>query len=98
MNKSMIARAGSSSDGIRVLVYKKSKKRKNKKSRGMKEVERAVRRLGMGDEAFTKRYLKRHRRSNSKRRDGWVRDMEVNLIRAANAGRKKMKMRRILGF
>lgn len=97
MDKSMIAKSGSA-DGIRVLVYKKNKKRKNKRSGGMKGPERAVRRISMADEAFTKRYLKRHRRSNSKRRDGWVRDMDVNLIRAANTGRKKLKVRSLLGI
>jgi hypothetical protein len=98
MNKSLIARGGSSDDGVRVLVYRKTKSKKNKRSRGTKILERGVRRLTAADGTFYGSYLKRHRRSNSKRRDGWLRDMDRNLIRADNKARKKLKIRRILGI
>lgn len=97
MNKSLIAR-GASDDGVRVLVFKKGKKRKNKTSRGTKCLERGVRRLSSADGTFFAHYLKRHRRSNSKRRDGWLRDVDRNLLRADNKARKKLKIRRIMGI
>jgi len=87
-----------SARAVRVLVYKTSKKRKNKRSSGTFVIERTVRRTGQADSAFMDRYLKRHRRSNSKRQDGWIRDMDTNVFRADRAGRKKLKVRRILGF
>jgi hypothetical protein len=40
-------------------------------------------------------YLERHERSNLKHRDGWVRDLAVNVFRANRAGMKKLRWFRI---
>lgn len=82
------------------IVYKEisKKKRKSKRSRGTRRLERAARRGLETDSAFLKRYLVLHKKSNSKRRDGWARDLDINLLRAVKAGRKKIKLRSQIGL
>lgn len=86
-------------DDIRVLVVKTSKKkRKNKRSRGTKEMERGVRRLADSVVIEWKNYSKRHKKSNSKRRDGWIKDYPVNVFRANRKFRKNLKPLKVFGM
>ena len=72
-------------------VYEKSKKRKKKKgSLGFRELERAVRGVGEAQQAFTDELLRRHRRSNRKSRDGWVRDLGPNVFKAGQKSMRKL--------
>ena len=43
-------------------------------------------------------YLERHRESNGKRKDGWLRDFGVNVIRASRKGSKAIKINRLLSY
>jgi len=82
-----------------IAVYRYGGKKKTKKrSRGLKPLERAVRRGAIADSAFSTRYLKAHRKSNRKKRDGWLRDLDDNLYKASRRGRKRLKLRRVLAF
>ena len=86
-------------DDIRVLVVKTSKKkRKNKRSRGTHELEWAVRRFA--DSAVTEwdDYSKRHKKSNSKRRDGWIKDYPVNVFRANRKFLKNLNPLKVFGM
>ena len=85
-------------DGVRVLVIKKSKKSKNKRSRGTKLIERGFRRIADSQGTGLGSYVKRHRKSNSKKRDGWIKDMPINVFKANRKARKKLKPMKILGL
>lgn len=80
-----------------VLVYRfrTDKKRKKKGSRGLRLIEKLVRRTAKANEAAASEYLFRHERSNRKRRDGWVRDFPVNSYRATQKAGKRLKLERV---
>ena len=84
-------------DGESVTVYKAKKKRK-KQSAGLKPIERWARRNMMAQQTFADTYLKKHEGSNGKRRDGWLRDLGTNLLRANRRAGKKLKIVKLLGW
>ena len=77
-----------------VLHETKTKKKKSKGPLGA--LDRVVRRAASAQEAFANSYLSRHNGSNQKRRDGWIRDMPINLLRANRTGIKKLRLARLL--
>jgi hypothetical protein len=74
------------------------KRKKKKQTKGLKPVERLVRTVADANDAFGSSYAKRHRRSNRKRRDGWLRDMVGNFSKAGNKARKELEVSRILNW
>ncbi len=79
----------------KLVVKKKSKKKKQTK--GLKIWDRIARRSAEAQESTADSYLGRHRRSNRKRRDGWLRDYGYNWMRAGRKGGKKFKLSKIFG-
>ncbi len=80
-----------------VLLYERSPKRPKKKTtRFLRPLEKLARRTAGAEATFAKTYASRHRRSNTKKKDGWVRDLNVNLLKAARRGFKKSPVGRIL--
>lgn len=82
-------------EGEASTLYK-AKKRKKKRSRALKPLEKAVRRLGKANSSTARLYLKRHKKSTRKKRDGWLRDFSYNIHRAARKHAKTMKVPRLL--
>ncbi len=80
---------------VAVTVYKKARKRK-KGVKSLRPLERATRRLVKAQGRTADRYLKRHNKSNRKKKDGWIRDYAVNTARANSKGVKALKLRRLL--
>lgn len=78
-----------------VVVFSRRKKRK-KQTRALKPVERLVRTISDGNDAFAGNYARRHRKSSRKSRDGWLRDLSVNLSRSATKGLKEYDLARLL--
>ena len=70
---------------VPAVVYERRGKRK-KGSRELRPLERLARGWAKTGEEVAATYVRRHRRSNRKRRDGWVRDMGANVARAARKG------------
>jgi len=85
-------------DNVRVVVFRKNGKSKNKRSRGTKQVEQAVRSLVDTNGTLMNTYVIKHKGSNRKTRDGWVKDMPINVFKANKKGFKKIKPLKILGF
>ena len=81
----------------RTVLYR-SKRRKRKQTTGIRSLERLARRAAEAEDVFSSEYLDRHRRSNRKKRDGWLRDLNRNLYRAAEKGSKKLKVRKLVGL
>jgi hypothetical protein len=80
-----------------VVVYKR-RRGKKKQTKGLRPVERLVRTVADANDAMASTYRRRHRRSNRKRRDGWVRDALVNLAKAGNKGRKELGVSKVLSW
>jgi hypothetical protein len=72
------------------MVYSLKKKRK-KQSKGLRFLEKLVRRRAQASQAFSNEYAERHRRSNRKKRDGWLRDLGVNVFKANDKAAKKLR-------
>lgn len=80
-----------------VVIYNRRKKKK-KQTKGLRPVERIVRTMADANDAIASTYVKRHKRSNRKRKDGWLRDVVVNLSKAGDKGRKELTDSRVLGW
>jgi hypothetical protein len=80
-----------------VTVYAAKAKRK-KSTRALKAVEKWARRTTEAQAAYADTYLKRHRRSNTKKRDGWMRDYAYNMAKAYQRGGKRLKLLNLLGW
>ncbi|WP_437670511.1 hypothetical protein [Sorangium sp. So ce131] len=84
---------GSSFGGAYVLKHKKKRK---KLSRGSRGFERLARRLARANIRSSDAYLDRHRRSNRKKRNGWLRDLSYNIMRSNRKGQKSLKLSKLL--
>lgn len=81
-----------------IVLFERVERRRKKGSRLVRPLERLVHRVAKSDERRASKYLARHERSNMKRRDGWVRDFNVNVIRAYQAGEKPLRWDRWIRF
>lgn len=91
----LIERTGS---GTTATVIAGKRKKRKKRSRGTKGIERGVRQIADAANIFTSNYNDRHKRSNRKKRDGWMKDYTVNFFRADRKGLKKIKPLKLFGF
>ena len=83
---------------LRPVVVFDRRRKKKKQTKGLKPFERIVRTVADANDAFANTYAKRHRRSNRKRKDGWLRDALANMAKAADKGRKELDVSRILSW
>jgi hypothetical protein len=68
--------------------------RKSKKqSKGLRPIERELRRVLEFNSDVINNYLERHRRSNEKRRDGWLSDLPSNMVRSIRKSKPKRLFR-----
>jgi Family of unknown function (DUF6312) len=64
--------------------------RKSKKqSKGLRPIERQLRKMLEFRSDVIGNYLERHKRSNEKRRDGWLSDLPSNMVRAVRKSKPK---------
>src|SRR5262249_8395100 len=73
---------------VPVVVFKRDPGKK-KGSRGLRPLERAARAIADAGDATAGAYVRRHKRSNRKYRDGWLREMPYNVLRATRKGFRK---------
>lgn len=67
-------------------------RKKKKGTKGLGLVERIVRTgVDVGTAAGSS-YLGRHKKSNEKKKDGWIKDAPVNVVRSGLKGMKKVKI------
>ena len=76
------------------VVYERERGGK-KGSKMLKPVTRLVRRAAEAQEAAATTYLARHQKSNAKRRDGWLSDLPINVVKSARKGQKALKVQRL---
>ncbi len=77
-----------------VAVYERAPGRK-KGTRLLRPAERATRQFVEAHSRGAAAYLGRHARSNGKRKDGWLRDWSVNVMKATRKGTKAIKISRL---
>jgi hypothetical protein len=80
-----------------VVVYKRGR-RKKKGTRAFRPAERIARSLVKANNAAARTAWRRYKKSNRKRKDGWVRDMPINILRAARQGVKNVDPTRFLNI
>jgi hypothetical protein len=73
-----------------VTIYQKSRKRKKGGSLLLRQLEKVVQNIADAQRAYLDSYQARHDASNRQKRDGWLRDLPVNVINAAGKGAKKL--------
>lgn len=76
-------------------LYKKRRKKK-KGTRAFKPIERLARNLASANDRVASTYFRRYKKSNRKRRDGWIRDLPQNAMRSGSKGLKKLNPARLL--
>jgi hypothetical protein len=68
-------------------------RRAKKQSKGLRPIERQLRKILEFRSDVIGHYLERHRRSNEKKRDGWLSDLPNNMIRAVRKSKPKRLLR-----
>lgn len=81
--------AVSADGGDRETIYKKKRKRR-KIARWLRPMERRQRRSADASATFSNELLRLHKRSNRKRRNGWLRDGSINVLKATRKASKKL--------
>lgn len=71
-------------------------RKKKKGTKGFGLVEKIVRTGVQVGASAGNSYLGRHKRSNKKKKDGWIRDAPVNVVRSGLKGMKKLKIRNFI--
>jgi hypothetical protein len=72
------------------------RKKKKKGTKGFGLVEKIVRTGVQVGASAGDSYLGRHKRSNEKKKDGWIKDAPVNVVRSGLKGIKKIKIRKFI--
>lgn len=68
-------------------------RRRKKQTRALRPIERGVRDLLEFQVRVLDNYLGRHKRSNEKRRNGWLKDMPTNVVRALRKSKPRKLFR-----
>jgi len=92
-----VLRADASGEITPIEVFRRKATRK-KGTRILGPVERATRQVAEAHARAASSYLGRHASSNAKRKDGWLRDLNVNLMRATRKGSKAIKVNRLFSY
>lgn len=78
-----------------VEVYRRTSKRK-KGMRILRPFEKAARQVADAHGRAAASYSERHKASNAKKKNGWVRDLGTNMARAARKGSKAIKVTKLV--
>jgi hypothetical protein len=80
---------------VPVVIFDKKRKKK-KSTKALKPLESFARGVVDASNVTASAYLSRHKKANRKRRDGWVRDLNHNVIDAGRKGMKKLDPTRLI--
>src|SRR4051794_12156723 len=74
-----------------MAIYRKARQRKKRKgSPILRQLEKVLCNIAEAQRAYLNSYLARHDASNREKKDGWLRDLPVNVIKATEKGAKKL--------
>jgi hypothetical protein len=74
----------------RERIYKRKRRRGSKR---LRPFEKAMRRMASAQGTSADDYLRRHQRSNRKKKNGWAKDLNKNVYRSSRKGLRKLKIR-----
>jgi Family of unknown function (DUF6312) len=97
INRITVLRQDPSGFTVPVVVYRRGSRGK-KGSRTFKAAEKSTRRRAKAQRKTAANYLMRHDKSNRKKKDGWIRDLFVNTVRADSKGIKALKLNRMFSY
>jgi hypothetical protein len=80
---------------VPVVEYRRGRSTK-KGIRGFRIFERATCRIVEAQRSAADSYLSRHDKFDVKRRDGWIRDLPLDVVRAGEKARRSLKLRLFL--
>jgi hypothetical protein len=80
---------------VPVTLFENRAETKRKTSKLFSPAERMARRIAEAQRTYADSYLARHEQSNAKKKDGWIKDFQYNVSKAANKGTKRLKLRRL---
>jgi len=89
--KITILTADPATNQVKPVVYYSKSSKKKRGSKRLRLLERIVRYGAEAPKAVLDDYLERHKRSNERKRDGWLRDEGKNAFKSIKAGRKKLE-------
>ncbi len=73
-----------------VILYQRPGLRRGS-SRGLRPIERAVRKMYTAQATFANAYIARHERSNQREKDGWLKDLGKNMKRSLRDARREVE-------
>ena len=79
-----------SGESAPVVIFKSKQRSKRKISRWLKPYEKMDRRWAKAAKVYGAEVLRRHEKSSRKRRNGWLRDRGVNVLRAQRKAVKRL--------
>ncbi|MEZ4766986.1 MAG: hypothetical protein R2844_00975 [Caldilineales bacterium] len=88
-----VARLDLADDGSVTRTVLGGRKRKRRVSKQYRWMDKALRRASRAQEVAASEYGRRHARSNRRKKNGAVRDLPKNMLKAQRKGMKKMKIR-----
>ena len=88
MRRITVVKAGG---GVSSQVYRR-KRKKGKASKHLRPLERLTRRVISAGSDAGQLFERRYRRSRRKKRDGWIRDMPFNVLKAQRRFGKRLKL------
>jgi Family of unknown function (DUF6312) len=71
-------------------IYREPEKKRHSKGFGL--VGKVVRRAAEVNAAATLTYIARHKESNRKKKDGWIKDAPINVVRSGIRGLKRIRI------
>ena len=79
----VLLKAGPSGELTPTVLHGGPDKKKKKQTRALRPLEKAQRRFAKSQRTYWDNIVKRHDRSNAKKRDGWARDAVTNIVKAS---------------
>lgn len=92
----ILLQTNSAGDVAPVTLFEKDRKKK-KSTSGLRGAEMVTKRVADALEASASTFAGRFRKSRRRKRDGWLRDMGSNTLKAFDSGRKKLGLNRFPG-
>jgi hypothetical protein len=90
VRKVTVLQKGPSGQVQAVVVYKRGSKKKRRGSTLLRPLQTIVQRVASAQQAAADSYISRHKNSNRKRTDGWIRDLPINVLRAGERAVTKL--------
>jgi hypothetical protein len=85
-------------DVVPITLYEKNRKKKKKSTIGLRGPEKMTKRMADALKASADTFAERFQKSRERKRDGWLRDMPRNTLKALDSGRKELGLNRLPGM